>query len=123
MGDTDSAGDPWGGSGVAVETDPNEVGSGANGADSSSLSGLGGIAMGGGLGILSAIGQENAYQALMKESETYTKNSPWTKMQFKQPTAPNELGTVTGLAASGGAQGQGSSGGGAGAGLGALLAM
>lgn len=66
-----------------------------------------GMAIGAGLGLLSALGKQKAYQARMKQLETTTRFSPWTHMSMAQPDAPNALGDIVGLGAAGGAQGQG----------------
>lgn len=78
---------------------------------SSSGGGYGtGMAIGGALGILSAIGQAHSYDAKAKEASTTTRYSPWTHMHMDNPQN-NELATIVGMGTSGGAAQQGLSGG------------
>ena len=71
-----------------------------------------GLMIGAGLGLLSSIGQQSAYQAQAKAAATQTRYSPWTHMGAGQlPAVPNSLGQVAGLAAAGATLGQGVSGG------------
>lgn len=69
-----------------------------------------GMAIGGALGILSAIGQAHSYDAKAKEAATTTRFSPWTHMHMENPQN-RELATIIGMGTQGGAAQQGLSGG------------
>jgi len=71
-----------------------------------------GAGIGAGLGILSSIGQQNAYKNAAKAAAVQTRFSPWSHLGGgKMPEAPNSLGQIAGLTASGATLGQGLSGG------------
>jgi hypothetical protein len=71
-----------------------------------------GTLIGAGLGLLSSLGAQNAYEAQAKAAAAQTRWSPWTRMGAgKMPDAPNALGQVAGLAASGATLGQAIGGG------------
>lgn len=70
-----------------------------------------GMAIGAGLGILSALGASNAHKYAGLAAAAQTRWSPWTHMGLGQMPAPeNALGTIAGLTAAGGTMGQGMSG-------------
>lgn len=71
-----------------------------------------GMAIGAGLGILSALGASNArkYQGLAAAAQT--RWSPWTKLGLGQMPGPsNAMGSIAGLTAAGGTLAQGLQGG------------
>ena len=70
-----------------------------------------GMAIGAGLGLLSALGAGNAHKYAGLAAAAQTRWSPWTKLGLgKMPEDTNALGKITALTAAGGALGQGTAG-------------